>query len=176
MPSISIPRRPARPVNCVYSPGVIGTWASPFHLVNFSKTTVRAGMLMPSAKVSVANTAFTNPRWNKSSTAFLKLGNNPAWWAAIPRSSAVIHSRYPSTSKSSSGKFAVYLAAVARISARSAVLVNFNPAVKHCFTAASHPIREKIKVIAGKRFSRFNFSMISARDNRDSCAPHCSRR
>ena len=24
-PSISIPRRPARPVSCVYSPGVIGT-------------------------------------------------------------------------------------------------------------------------------------------------------
>ena len=30
LPSISIPRLPARPVNWVYSPGVIGTWLSPF--------------------------------------------------------------------------------------------------------------------------------------------------
>ncbi|CAB4821472.1 unannotated protein [freshwater metagenome] len=62
LPSISIPRRPARPVNCVYSPGVIGTCASPLNLTNFSKTTVRAGILIPSARVSVAKTALTKPR------------------------------------------------------------------------------------------------------------------
>ena len=93
LPSISMPRRPALPVNWVYSPGVIGTCASPFHLVNFSKTTVRAGIFIPKAKVSVAKTAFTSPLWKRSSIAFLKLGKRPAWWAAIPRSSAVNQSR-----------------------------------------------------------------------------------
>ena len=93
LPSISIPRRPARPVSWVYSPGVIETCASPFHFVSFSKTTVRAGILIPSAKVSVAKTALTRPRLKRSSTAPLKLGNIPAWWAAIPRSSAVSQSR-----------------------------------------------------------------------------------
>ena len=61
LPSISIPRRPARPVSCVYSPGVIGTWDSPLYLINFSKTTVRAGILIPSARVSVAKTALIRP-------------------------------------------------------------------------------------------------------------------
>ncbi|CAB4662251.1 unannotated protein [freshwater metagenome] len=61
LPSISIPRRPARPVSCVYSPGVIGTCASPLYFTSFSSTTVRAGILIPSANVSVAKTAFTNP-------------------------------------------------------------------------------------------------------------------
>ena len=61
LPSISIPRRPARPVNCVYSPGVIGTWDSPLYLISFSKTTVLAGILIPSARVSVAKTALMRP-------------------------------------------------------------------------------------------------------------------
>ena len=83
-----MPRRPARPVSWVYSPGVSATWASPFHLSSFSSTTVRAGMLMPSARVSVAKTARTRPWVNSSSTTSLKTGSMPAWWAAMPRSSA----------------------------------------------------------------------------------------
>ena len=75
---MSIPRLPALPVNCVNSPGVIGTCASPLYFTNFSKTTVLAGMLIPRARVSVANTALTKPRWKRSSTADLKLGSNPA--------------------------------------------------------------------------------------------------
>ena len=84
-PSTSRPRRPARPVSWVYSPGVMSAWVSPFHLSSFSITTVRAGMLMPSASVSVAKTAFTSPRVNSSSTTSLKAGSIPAWWAATPR-------------------------------------------------------------------------------------------
>ena len=56
-----MPRRPARPVSCVYSPGVSGTCCSPLNFTSRSSTTVRAGMLMPSASVSVANTALTRP-------------------------------------------------------------------------------------------------------------------
>ncbi len=56
--------------------------------VSFSSTTVRAGMLMPSASVSVANTALTRPATNNSSTVSLNTGSSPAWWAAMPRSRA----------------------------------------------------------------------------------------
>ena len=160
----------------VYSPGVIDTWPSPFHFVNFSRTTVRAGILIPRARVSVAKTAFTNPRLNNSSTAPLKLGSNPAWCAAIPRSSAVIQSRYPKTSRSSSAKFWVYFCAVATISIRSSVVVNLTPSLRHCFTAASQPALEKIKVIAGSKFSLCNFSIISARERRLSFSLNRSRR
>ena len=42
-----MPRRPARPVSCVYSPGVRNSWRSPVNFDSFSMTTDRAGMLMP---------------------------------------------------------------------------------------------------------------------------------
>ena len=56
-----MPRRPARPVSWVYSPAVTSACVSPFHLLSRSRTTERAGMLMPSASVSVANTTWTRP-------------------------------------------------------------------------------------------------------------------
>ena len=92
-PSTSIPRRPARPVSWVYSPGVMSACASPFHLLSFSSTTDRAGMLMPSARVSVANTALTNPSRNSCSTTSLKVGSIPAWCAANPRCRPSSHSQ-----------------------------------------------------------------------------------
>ena len=81
-----MPRRPARPVSCVYSPGVRNSWCSPVNLLSFSMTTVRAGMLMPRASVSVANTTFTSPSVKQASTASLNGGTIPAWWAATPAS------------------------------------------------------------------------------------------
>ena len=81
-----MPRRPARPVSWVYSPGVTSAWVSPFHLSSRSSTTERAGMLMPRASVSVANTALTSPAANSSSTTSLNVGSMPAWCAAMPRS------------------------------------------------------------------------------------------
>jgi hypothetical protein len=81
------PRRPARPVSWVYSPGVSRTCDSPFHFSSRSITTVRAGMLMPSARVSVATTTLSSPRWNRTSTHSLNAGTMPAWWAAMPSSS-----------------------------------------------------------------------------------------
>ena len=88
-PSTSMPRRPARPVSWVYSPGVMSAWVSPFHFDSFSITTERAGMLIPSARVSVAKTTRHSPRRNSSSTHSLNVGSIPAWWAATPRVSAV---------------------------------------------------------------------------------------
>ena len=77
---------PRGPVSWVYSPGVMSAWVSPFHLTSFSSTTLRAGMLIPSARVSVAKTALTRPRAKSSSTTSLKVGSSPAWCAARPRS------------------------------------------------------------------------------------------
>ena len=83
-----MPRRPARPVSWVYSPGVRNARASPVNFVSRSMTTERAGMLTPRARVSVANTAFTRPSTKHASTASLNGGTMPAWWAASPISSA----------------------------------------------------------------------------------------
>ena len=83
-----MPRRPARPVSCVYSPGVRNSWCSPVNFESFSITTERAGMLMPSESVSVANTTFTSPAANASSTASFIGGTMPAWCAANPPSEA----------------------------------------------------------------------------------------
>ena len=50
-----------------------------------------------------------------------------------------------------------------RISERSSELVSRKPAAKHCLTAASQLLREKMNVIAGSKPSRSSFSTISAR-------------
>ena len=71
-------------MSCVYSPGVSSSWRSPWNFHRSSITTVLAGMLMPSDSVSVANTTFTSPASNSSSTVSLNTGSIPAWCAAIP--------------------------------------------------------------------------------------------
>ena len=84
-----MPRRPARPVSWVYWPGVRSTCPSPSNLTSFSRMTVRAGMLMPRARVSVAKTTLRRPLTKSSSTMWRKAGSMPAWWAAKPRVRAV---------------------------------------------------------------------------------------
>ena len=81
-----MPRRPARPVSWVYSPGVSSWWPLPPNLVTSSMTTERAGMLIPRARVSVAKTTFTSASAKHASTASRNGGTMPAWWAATPAS------------------------------------------------------------------------------------------
>ena len=52
-----MPLRPARPLIWMYSPGVIQRKVPPSYLRVWVKTTVRAGMLSPVEKVSVAKRA-----------------------------------------------------------------------------------------------------------------------
>src|ERR1700709_1993285 len=47
--------------------------------------------------------------------------------------------------------------------ARSSGVVNRSPAPRHCWTAAEHPARLKMKVIAGSRPSRSSCSMTCGR-------------
>ncbi len=78
MPWSSMPRRPARPVSWVYCDGVSRSWRSPVNLLRLEITTERAGMLIPRASVSVANTTLTRPSTKQASTASLKGGTMPA--------------------------------------------------------------------------------------------------
>ena len=57
LPLASVPLRPARPLIWMYSPLAIHRCSCPSHLRMAVKMTVLAGMLMPIAKVSVANSA-----------------------------------------------------------------------------------------------------------------------
>src|SRR3954471_11590750 len=87
-----MPRRPARPASCVYSPGVRNWWCSPVNFESRSMTTERAGMLMPSDSVSVAKTTFNKPAAHACSTPPL-LGRPPH--AGVVRGAARLHPREP---------------------------------------------------------------------------------
>lgn len=59
-PRSSFPRRPARPLICVYSPLSRKRNSPPSHFTVLVKMTVLAGMLSPMANVSVANRHLTS--------------------------------------------------------------------------------------------------------------------
>jgi hypothetical protein len=61
MPRSSLPRRPARPDICTYSPPLIQRISLPSNLRTDEKTAVWAGMFRPIAKVSVANKHLISP-------------------------------------------------------------------------------------------------------------------
>ena len=146
---VSMPRRPARPVSWVYWPGVSSAWDSPLNLTRFSSTTVRAGMLMPRARVSVAKTARTSPLTKSSSTMCRKAGSIPAWWAANPRMRAARHCLKRSISRSAAGMSATPASMMLAMVLASSWVVRVSRKRRHCRRAASQPAREKIKVMAG---------------------------
>ena len=159
-----MPRRPARPVSWVYSPGVTSAWLSPFHFTSRSRTTDRAGMLMPSASVSVAKTAFTSPRTNSSSTTSLNVGSMPAWWAAMPRSRPVQPVGVAEDGQVLRRDVGAPRARRPRAPRRAPPAPSSrSPERRHCGTAASQPARLKMKVIAGSSPSASRRSMTSTR-------------
>ena len=87
VPNGSFPRRPARPLICVYSPGAMTRSSTPSNFLNAVNTTHRAGMFSPIANVSVANSTLSRPSPNRISTISLTTGSNPEWWIPMPRSS-----------------------------------------------------------------------------------------
>ena len=80
LPLSSIPWRPARPAICMKSRVLSQSKLTPSYFRSALNTTVRAGMLIPSAKVSVVNRSFRSPAVNMRSTTSLKIGSIPAWW------------------------------------------------------------------------------------------------
>ena len=56
----------------------MSSWVSPLNLESVSITTVRAGMLMPRASVSVANTTFDKPAAKQLLHGLLEGGTIPA--------------------------------------------------------------------------------------------------
>ncbi len=106
-------------------------------------------MLIPSARVSVANTSFTNPATKQASTASLNGGTIPAWWAASPASMPAIHDDQPRTPRSAPARPAVRSSQMARMRRRSSTVVRRRPVSRHWRTAESHAARLKMKVMAG---------------------------
>ncbi len=108
-------------------------------------TTVLAGMLMPTASVSVANTAFTRPSTKHASTTSLNGGTIPAWWAATPASSWARNWLYPSTARSAGSMPPSRASTISRIRSRSSPVVNRAPAAVARRAASSHWLRLKMK-------------------------------
>ena len=79
VPFTSKPRRPARPLICVYSPGNKNRKSFPSCFRILLKIAVRAGTLTPIANVSVANRTLQRPLENRSSTTSFKMGSMPPW-------------------------------------------------------------------------------------------------
>ena len=92
---------------------------------------MRAGMLMPRASVSVANTTLTSPSAKHASTASLNGGTMPAWWAAMPGlepgepAAVAEHVEVGVASRRST-----VASAMARIAARSSGVVRRTPGVE----------------------------------------------
>mmetsp|Transcript_4951 Transcript_4951/g.12057 ORF Transcript_4951/g.12057 Transcript_4951/m.12057 type:complete len:248 (-) Transcript_4951:669-1412(-) len=85
VPRSSSPRRPARPLIWMYSPLDMFRKLYPSNLRTELKMTVRAGMLRPVEKVSVANSTLTSPSWKSSSMTSFTSGRSPLWCTPIPR-------------------------------------------------------------------------------------------
>ena len=90
-------------------------------------TTDRAGMLMPRANVSVANTTFTSPSTKQASTASLKGGTIPAWWAAMPASTWSRHAPNCSAARSRSDRSRTCSSMIVVMRSRSSAVVSRGP-------------------------------------------------
>jgi hypothetical protein len=101
-------------------------------------TVVRAGMLMPAARVSVANTTLMRPCWKSSSISSFQAGSTPAWWAAMPRNKG---SAWPS--RTASGVAATKASSRTRMRACSAGLTRHT--LPKSRTDLSQPRRLKMK-------------------------------
>ena len=71
---------------CVtYSPAEIHRISLPSNFWLWVKMHVRAGMLMPMAKVSVAKRHLMRPSEKRISMISLRMGRRPPWWMPMPR-------------------------------------------------------------------------------------------
>ena len=160
-----MPRRPARPVSWVYSPGVSSACASPLNLTSRSSTTVRAGMLMPSARVSVANTALHQAADEQLLDGLLERRQQPGVVRGDPPLQRL--APLPVAQHAQVGLRQVAGARARRPGGsrrpRPSV-VSRSPARTHWATAASQPARLKMKVIAGSSPSRSSRSSTVIRD------------
>ena len=155
-PMSSLPRRPARPA--IWSKEEAASGATPksprFDIVVIAVQ--RAGMLIPAASVSVANTALRRPSWKSASTSAFSSGSIPAWCAATPalRSesrSSLIGSKGCAARKASIRAWTDCCWEASRSGSR-------RPEATDC-AAWSQPAREKMKTIAGSIFRRASARM-----------------
>ena len=106
----------------------MSAWVSPLYLTSFSSTTLRAGMLMPRARVSVAKTTFTSPPTNALLDALLEGGQQPGVVGGDAPRSASANPAKSSASRSPRSGPAVWRSAMrAQLAARSAAVVSRSP-------------------------------------------------
>ena len=146
-----MPRRPARPVSWVYSPGVRNSWCSPVNFESFSITTDRAGMLIPSESVSVANTTLHQPGGEGLLHRLLHRRHHArvVGGDARPRSRPATRRSRARRGRRRRGASVCGLGDRRGCASRSLGSVRRSPAARHCWTASSHPLRLKMNAIAG---------------------------
>mmetsp|Transcript_21229 Transcript_21229/g.58994 ORF Transcript_21229/g.58994 Transcript_21229/m.58994 type:complete len:240 (+) Transcript_21229:1834-2553(+) len=129
-------------------------------------TALRAGMLIPAARVSVANTALSSPLWKAASTSFFHEGSRPAWCAATPRRRPVTAS-----ARTASGCEARNSSRSSRMAARWVSLMRDRELLSHtAFTALSQSRRLKMKKMAGSMSRLWSCARASCIDNAPSCS------
>ena len=150
-PSTSMPRRPARPVSWVYSPGVMSAWVSPFHFESFSMTTERAGMLMPRASVSVAKTDPAQPPQEQLLDALLERRQHAGVVGGDAAGQAVEEVVVAEDLQVLVGQVGAALLDEGEDLVALLGRGQPDPERRHCCTAASQPTRLKMNTIAGSR-------------------------
>mmetsp|Transcript_46068 Transcript_46068/g.147329 ORF Transcript_46068/g.147329 Transcript_46068/m.147329 type:complete len:227 (+) Transcript_46068:2672-3352(+) len=146
-PRSSRPRRPARPLIWMYSPEVTHRKAVPSNLRALVNTQVRAGMLRPIEKVSVAKRTLMNPSWNMISMTSFMIGNSPEWCTPMPRCSSGSMSFTLGSRRSSSDRVSMALVKTPSTSFFSSSLVRSIFSI--CDARLSHSRLEKEKTMQG---------------------------
>ena len=161
-----MPRRPARPVSWVYSPGVMSAWVSPFHFDQLlDARPMRAGMLMPERQRLGREDDLDQAAGEQLLDDLLE-GRQHAGVvggdAARQRLEQVVvaeHVRGPRR-----GGRRTPPRRTPRISSRSSAAWSAaGRRCRHCCTAASQPARLKMNMIAGSSPSASSRSTTSAR-------------
>ena len=98
LPTVSMPRLPARPAICVYSCAIKYLSAFPeqpeSNFFKFTNTAVLMGQSNPIAKLSVAKSTRIYFLEIINSTISRKTGNIPEWWIPIPFSNRLTSDMY----------------------------------------------------------------------------------
>jgi hypothetical protein len=110
--------------------------------------TVRAGMLRPMAKVSVAKSSLTRFSWKRSSTTSLSTGSRPEWCTATPRCSSGSSPCTCGSSRSSSHRRSIALWKMSLTMARSSAELSSSALI--CRASVSQLFLPKAKTISGE--------------------------
>ena len=159
-----MPRRPARPVSWVYSPGVMSAWVSPFHFVELLDHH-RAGRHVDAEREGLGGEHdLAQPAHEQLLDALLERRQHPGVVGGDAAGEAVEEVVVAEDVQVLVGQVAGSAPRrSAKISSRSSGVVSRRFGVQALVTAASQPTRLKMNTIAGSRPSRSSRSITSTR-------------